>query len=233
MKYNLKKKDHFLDSLEYFLEKLVNNLKNKLNKALDYYKYLVISTFFLVVIISISLCYYLLNKSSNQISIIISILSLIISSYLGFRNPKCKIAKKVSITKGNGIFIELYSKNSATCIVNIERIAVINEHGNNKSILTDCLSNELPAEILKSYILSNDNISMVPIVYVERIKFDNYNYTEKVQIKMNLAKNIINIYKNYPDIDKSKTIEIEFRRSDNNQSFSVFIDFNEVLKYRC
>ena len=87
----MKKKYYFLDSLEYFLENLVNNVKNKLNKMLDYYKYLVVSAFFLVIIIIISLCYYLLNKSSNQISIIISILSLMISSYLGFRNPKCKI----------------------------------------------------------------------------------------------------------------------------------------------
>lgn len=231
MKYNLKKKDNILNSLEYFLEKLVNNLKNKLNKAIDYYKYLVISTFFLVIIIIISLCYYLLNKSSNQISIIISILSLIISSYLGFRNPKCKIVKKVSITKGNGIFIELYSNNSATCIVSIERITVTDEHGNNKTIITDCLSNELPTEILKSYIISNDKISIIPIVYVERIR--SYVYSETVKTKMNLAKNILDIYKNYSDINKSKTIEIEFRRSDNNQSFNVFLDFNEVLNYRC
>ena len=226
----MKKKYYFLDSLECFLENLVNNVKNKLNKMLDYYKYLVISAFFLVIIIIISLFYYLLNKSSNQISIIISILSLIISSYLGFRNPKCKIVKKVSITKGNGIFIELYSNNSATCIVSVERITVIDEHGNNKSIITEWLSNELPTEILKSYILSNDKISVIPIVYVERIR--NSVYSESVQTKMNLAKNILDIYKNYPDIDKSKTIEIKFRRSDNNQSFDVFLDFNEVLKYR-
>mgnify|MGYP001022032552 CR=1 FL=1 len=71
---------------------------------------------------------------------------------------------------------------------------------------------------------------MIPIVYVERISFSVY--SESVQTKMNLAKNILDIYKNYPDIDKSKTIEIKFRRSDNNQSFDVFLDFNEVLKYR-
>ncbi|GAA6116716.1 hypothetical protein [Apilactobacillus kunkeei] len=227
----MKKKDHFLDSLEYFLEKLVNNLKNKLNKALDYYKYLFISTFFLAVIIVIPLCYYLLNKSSNQISIIISILSLIISSYLGFRNPKCKIVKKVSVTKGDGIFIELYSNNSATCIVNIERIIVSDEHGNNKLIITDWLSNELPEEIVKSYILSNDNISVIPIVVVKRKETSVY--SESIQVKMNLAKNIVKIYNSYPDTDKYKTIEIEFRRSDNNQLFNVFLDFNEVLNYRC
>lgn len=231
MKYNLKKEDNFLDSLECFLKKLVNNLKIKLNKALDRYKYLIISIFFLAIIIVIPLCYYLLNKSSNQISIIISILSLIISSYLGFRNPKCKIVKNVSVTKGDGIFIELYSNNSATCIVNIERIVVINEHGNNKLIITDWLSNILPKEIVKSYILSNDSISVIPIVDVERKRISAY--SESVQIKMNLAKVILDIYKNYPDIDEYKTIEIEFRRSDNNQLFTVPLDFNEVIDYRC
>lgn len=231
MKYNLKKEDNFLDSLEYFLKKLVNNLKNKLNKTLDRYKYLVISAFFLALIIIISLCYYLLNKSSNQISIIISILSLIISSYLGFRNPKCKIVHNVSITKGDGIFIELFSKSSATCIVKIERIAVSNEHGKTNLIITDLLSNILPKEIVKSYILSNDSISMIPIVDVERKKISAY--SESVQIKMNLAKVILDIYKNYPDIDEYKTIEIEFRRYDNNQLFIVPLDFNEVRNYRC
>lgn len=231
MKYSLKKEDNFLDSLEYFLKKLVNNLKNKLNKTLDRYKYLVISAFFLAVIIIISLCYYLLNKSSNQISIIISILSLIISSYLGFRNPKCKIVHNVSITKGDGIFIELFSKSSATCIVKIERIAVSNEHGKTNLIITDLLSNILPKEIVKSYILSNDSISMIPIVDVERKKISAY--SESVQIKMNLAKVILDIYKNYPDIDEYKTIEIEFRRYDNNQLFIVPLDFNEVRNYRC
>ncbi|CAI2685322.1 hypothetical protein [Apilactobacillus kunkeei] len=227
----MKKEDNFLDSLECFLKKLVNNLKIKLNKALDRYKYLIISIFFLAIIIVIPLCYYLLNKSSNQISIIISILSLIISSYLGFRNPKCKIVKNVSVTKGDGIFIELYSNNSATCIVNIERIVVINEHGNNKLIITDWLSNILPKEIVKSYILSNDSISVIPIVDVERKRISAY--SESVQIKMNLAKVILDIYKNYPDIDEYKTIEIEFRRSDNNQLFTVPLDFNEVIDYRC
>lgn len=231
MKYNLEKKDHFLDSLERFLKKLVNYLKNKLNKALDRYTYLVISAFFLAVIIVISLCYYLLNKSINQISIIISLLSLIISSYLGFRNPKCKIAKKVSITKGDGIFIELYSNNSATCIVNIERIVVSDKDGNNQLIITDDLLKVLPEEMVKSYILSNDNISIIPIVDVERTKISAY--SESVQIKMNLARNIVKIYNSYPDIDEYKKIGIKFRRSDDNKSFIVSLDFNDVYNYRC
>ncbi|MCK8626210.1 hypothetical protein [Apilactobacillus kunkeei] len=227
----MEKENHFLDSLESFLKKLVNNLKNKLNKALDRYTYLVISAFFLSVIIVISLCYYLLNKSSNQISIIISLLSLIISSYLGFRNPKCKIAKKVSITKGDGIFIELYSNNSATCIVNIERIVVSDKDGNNQLIITDDLLKVLPEEMVKSYILSNDNISIIPIVDVERTKISAY--SESVQIKMNLARNIVKIYNSYPDIDEYKKIGIKFRKSDDNESFIVSLDFNDVYNYRC
>lgn len=221
--------NNMLKKAEKLLENIVNNSKNKINKALDDYEYLTKFTISLITILFIFLVYWLLDKSSNQISILISVISLIISSYLGFKKQKSEIKNDVSITKNSGIFIEMYSNNNATCIVNIESIILLNDSSIIKSFYTEDFSKELPNEVVKSYILSNDSISLIPIVYVERQKIGALG--DIGFLKMNLAQSIKGMFSDELDFSRVTNLSLKFSRSDKASPFYINLDFNDVLKY--
>lgn len=215
--------------IEHLLEESINFMKKELNIALDNYEYLT-KLFFISIIILFF--YLILKKFGTQLSIVISISSAIMSAYLGLRSPKCKIRKNLIFSKKSGVFIELYSNNRSTCIISIESIILKDKKYNKLMELEyEDLSYQLPSDILKSYILSNDSISTIPLVYVSEGKF-----AHETKTHFHLATALNSIYISQQTQDKSYEEEItkiiiRFKRSDRSYGFDITIDFNEINKY--
>lgn len=215
---------------EQLLESLINFMKEALNKAFDKYEYL---TKFFIIIIILSF-YLILKKLGTQLSIVISISSALMSAYLTLRSPKCKIREKLVFSKKSGVFIELYSNNKSTCIVNIESIILKDKNNNNLIELdSENLSNQLPSDILKGYILSNDNISTIPLVYSSEGKFA---YEGKTYFHLATTLNLIytnqmNVNNTYEE-NKIEKVVLHFKRSDKSSGFDITLDFNKIQNYK-
>lgn len=88
-------------------------------------------------------------------------------------------------------------------------------------------SKNLPNEILKSYILRNNSITTVPLVYIKYPKF-----AYEVKTYINLASNIQEIEKNNDDKYKEpKKLLLRFKRSDDSSFFDVSVNFDDVIYY--
>lgn len=218
-------KKHF-EQIEHFLENQLDNIKNKLIMAFITYEYLMKILLTVIFLLIVSLLLILLNKfiSIQSISIIISIVSLTISTYFGLRKPKCDIGYNVNISKESGVFVELYSKNSSTCIVNINSMILLDDSSNKiMSFETRKFSKILPNDILKNYILSNKTISVVPLVYIKKPMFD-----YDVKTYMNLAGDLKQLDKN----NEFATLILQFKRSDKPTYFEIKINYNDLINYK-
>ena len=222
-----------IKKIEEILERTISYYKGKLHVALDRYEYLTKLIIIIIFLIAIIFIYSIFSEFIDKnaffylISIIISIISLVIS-YLGLKTPKCNIHQNVKITNDSGIFIELYSQNKSSCIVSIDSIILLDE----ESKIIDLIdvqkhSKNLPKEILKSYILRNNNISTVPLVYIKYPKFD-----YEVKTYINLASNIQDIEKNNDDKHKKvNKLLLRFKRFDDYSFFDVSVNFEDVAHY--
>lgn len=215
-KLKIKKSTVKHESFDSFLENTYLILKNKITNILDRYKHVIgfiLIAFSIYIVIALLEGFYLghFGKTTQKISFVLSIISILSSIYIGIRHEKAQIQYNVNdfydFTNGHVIILEMFSSNDVSCIVKLKKI----------ELLTD------KYEIIETKKCSDINTLFIHNYFLESHIINNQDickFTILDEKSYNLGYSVFNCRMN-----NHESLKLTFKRSDGKNDIKVLIQF--------
>lgn len=215
-KLKIKKSTVKHESFDSFLENTYLFLKNKITNILDRYKHVIgfiLIAFSIYIVIALLEGFYLghFGKTTQKISFVLSIISILSSIYIGIRHEKAQIQYNVNdfydFTNGHVIILEMFSSNDVSCIVKLKKI----------ELLTD------KYEIIETKKCSDINTLFIHNYFLESHIINNQDickFTILDEKSYNLGNAVFNC-----GMNNHESLKLTFKRSDGKNDIKVLIQF--------